>query len=37
MKHVQFFNDFLKYTVNLNQSRIDQLDSHADAIEKLPE
>ena len=33
MKHVQFFNDFLKNTVNLNQSRIDQLDSHADAIE----
>ena len=33
MKHVQYFSDFLRDTVNLNQSRIDKLDSHADAIE----
>ncbi len=33
MKHVRSFNDFLRNTVNLNQTRIDQLDSHADAIE----
>jgi hypothetical protein len=27
MKHVDLFDDFLKDTVNLNQTRLDELDS----------
>lgn len=33
MKHVPYFNDFLRDVVNLNQSRLDQLNGHVDAVE----
>lgn len=32
MKHVPLFNEFLKDTVNLNQTRIDKLENHVEAI-----
>lgn len=32
MKHTQLFEDFLKYEVNLNQSRIDQLNHHVKVV-----
>lgn len=34
MKHINHFNDFMKNTVNLNQSRIDTLKNRVDTIEK---
>lgn len=34
MKLLSYFDDFLKDTVNLNQTRLDQLDSHVKAILK---
>jgi hypothetical protein len=37
MKHVDLFDDFLKDTVNLNQTQLDELDScvGADNVERL--
>lgn len=35
MKHIDYFNDFLKDKVNLNQSRIDSLESSVDSIKDL--
>ena len=32
MKLLAYFDDFLENTVNLNQTRLDQLDSHVNAI-----
>ena len=32
MKHIQFFNDFLKDEVNLNQSRLDRLNTSVKAV-----
>lgn len=34
MKHVSLFNDFLRDTVNLNQTRIDLLEANIGAIER---
>lgn len=34
MKHVKKFDDFMKNTVNLNQSRIDTLTTHVDVIDR---
>ena len=33
MKHMPAFNKFLEKVVNLNQSRLDRLNGHVDAIE----
>lgn len=33
MKHIRAFNDFLDDVVNLNQSRLDRLNGHVDAVE----
>ena len=32
MKHVEEFNEFLSSTVNINQSRLDRLNEHVDAV-----
>ena len=32
MKHVQFFGEFLRNHVNLNQTRLDKLDEHVKAV-----
>ena len=34
MKHNDFFSEFLRDEVNLNQTRLDKLDGHVDAITK---
>jgi hypothetical protein len=34
LRHVGFFDDFLKSEVNLNQSRLDRLSGHVEAIRK---
>ena len=34
MKHVNKFNEFMKNTVNLNQSRIDTLTSRVNVINR---
>lgn len=34
MKHARFFDDFLDREVNLNQSRLDRLSAHVEAITK---
>lgn len=34
MKHVSYFDDFLKNTVNINQSRLDSLDTSLTSIKK---
>src|SRR5689334_8339428 len=37
MKHVELFNDFLKDVVNLNATRLDQLEASIEAIENFVE
>ena len=35
MKHVKYFDDFLREKVNLNQSRLDTLDQRVEAVTNL--